>query len=636
MNETKRHRIKFYSKEDRSGGHQLSEAEKLLDDFEYKSDLSLNDLIEYYNIKIYFDNKLFLPSWTEPQQNKYINTVEQAFKMLKERVLAITDGALEQELKDLYYNYFEDFWKLIDNLSVYKNITDQTFTSVLQNNQRQVCHILEQKRIVEKYDRVIRDFLMTFSSSAEIILSSLEEKSTFNTKRSKYFPKSLNLNDKESIINTYLDGEEPNLNYVRLIEHSRDTNEFKLSAKTRLKAKKKSTELNKKMLQNENVSTTGIKVSFDKDQIEHVIYNSESTDLEISYSESFIDRFTDNVNLFRIFKYPFIYVDDKNLITLVSNQSELDVFERILMKSRNEYETGLVFHRKEYISLAQLLIYEHYLQRRKNSVETLINSYVDFINEKIKPHKLIFKITSTEASYLEKIRVIAPDFEFLLKQFKTFVDEKCIDLDLIQIDSIPIRFSEIYSLKSKKYLYSTDDLILQLKHIFFSDQSHLSYTKRFESKYQCFYDLIINENVKLEDFEDFQKPTIEHLINIGYLKINSEYVALNQDIVIYLIGEMHKNEVISYWNYPKEIRIVIDELIDKKLLTIENTLYTRQERDYLNYYLNKKEFTNGFDLRNKYLHGTNTFSENEHERDYYRLIKIIILTLLKIEDDITP
>ncbi len=79
----------------------------------------------------------------------------------------------------------------------------------------------------------------------------------------------------------------------------------------------------------------------------------------------------------------------------------------------------------------------------------------------------------------------------------------------------------------------------------------------------------------------------------------------------------------------------MDVLIDKKLLIAENTLFSRLERNYLNFYLNKKEFTNGYDLRNKYLHGTNTFSENEHKNDYYRLIKLIILTLFKIDDDIT-
>ena len=75
-------------------------------------------------------------------------------------------------------------------------------------------------------------------------------------------------------------------------------------------------------------------------------------------------------------------------------------------------------------------------------------------------------------------------------------------------------------------------------------------------------------------------------------------------------------------------------MVNNGLLFVEKTLFTKQEISYLNYFLNKKEFTNGLDLRNKYLHGTNPSNEIEHENDYYILLKIIILVLLKIEDDI--
>ncbi len=619
-----------------SVGNHLHDAEKHLGYSENITEFDLNDLIEYFNIKIYFDNKLFLTNWTEEIKSKYIAKVDIVFKNLKEKILSINDKTLQSELSNLNYKYFDDFWKLISDLNAYRNITAETFSDILQNNHRQIYHILEQKKLVEKYDKEIRFFLMKYESSAEIILSSMEEKDTFRNREQIYFPKSLGLNDKEVIINTYLESKEPNLNYVRLIEKSRDTTEFKLTGKTRLKAKKKSEELNEKIFENGSSVKIGIGVSFSKDQIEPVEFKSEGTDLEVSYSESFIDRYTDSINLFRIFKYLFLYTDNRNLITLVSKQSELDVLERTLMKSKNEYETGFAFYRKENLSNIQLIIFEHYLQRKEKRLETIINSYIDFINENILPHKLIFKLPLTETTYLEKIRIIAPDFEFLLRQFKTLVDEKCIDLELIQLSSTPIRFSDIYSLKPKKYLYSNDNKILQLKYLFFSDQSHLFYVKPFENKYRNFYDLLTNEIVKLEYFENYQKQTIESLINDGYLKLSSgEFVTLNKDILIYIIGEIHKNDVISYWNYPNTVREVIDELIESKSLVVENTLFTRQEKNYLNYYLNKKEFTNGFDLRNKYLHGTNTFSEYEHKSDYYKLIKIIILTLLKIEDDTT-
>ncbi len=635
MSEDKRHRTKFYSVEDMSGGHQLSKAETLLDNFNAAADFSLNDLLEFYNIKLYFDNNLFLTTWTEDKKKTYKANVELAFNQLKERIYKVTDESLEQGITDIEYNFYDDYWSLLNNINDLKKITDTTLTEVLGKHPRQISYILKEKKLVDKFDKAIRNFLIGYSDSAQILLSSLEEKDTFGRREKNYFPKSLTLNDKEAIINSYLDTDDPNLNYVRLIENSRDTSEFKLSDKTRLKAKKKSKELNDKVLENGHTWNVGVGVSLSKDQKDPFKFKSEGTTFEASYSESFIDMLPTDLDLFWVFKYLFFYTDEKNLISLVSKQSELDVLERTFMKSKNEYEIGFSFFRKENLSNLQLYIFSDYLKRKNKSLESIINSYITSLNERISPNKIVFKLPLNESSYLEKIRTLTPDFEFFLKQYKLLIDEKSIDLELIQISSTPIRISEIYSNKTKKYLYSDDNLILQLKYLFFSDQSHLYYVKHFENKYHCLFDLLTNENVKLEYFENYQKDTIQSLINDGYLKLsNDEYVTLNKEILIYLIGELHHKEVISYWNYPVQCRLVMDELIEKKLAIAENTLFSRQERNYFNFYLNKKEFTNGYDLRNKYLHGTNAFSEKEHEFDYHRLLKLIILTLLKIDDDL--
>jgi hypothetical protein len=163
----------------------------------------------------------------------------------------------------------------------------------------------------------------------------------------------------------------------------------------------------------------------------------------------------------------------------------------------------------------------------------------------------------------------------------------------------------------------------------------LHYIEPYDDKYNNLYDLLTNENVKIENFQKYQIDEINYLLNEGYLKINSsEYIKINAEILIYIIGELHRNDVLSYWNYDKTIRNEIDKLIERKMVKVENTLLTIAEKNYFNFYLNKKEFTNGLDLRNKYLHGTNSFSEIEHKNDYYTLLRIIILTLLKIEDDI--
>lgn len=44
---------------------------------------------------------------------------------------------------------------------------------------------------------------------------------------------------------------------------------------------------------------------------------------------------------------------------------------------------------------------------------------------------------------------------------------------------------------------------------------------------------------------------------------------------------------------------------------------------------------NGHDLRNKYLHGSNNSSEKTYESDYIIILRILIIILIKINDDLS-
>jgi len=67
-----------------------------------------------------------------------------------------------------------------------------------------------------------------------------------------------------------------------------------------------------------------------------------------------------------------------------------------------------------------------------------------------------------------------------------------------------------------------------------------------------------------------------------------------------------------------------------------SSLFAIPEQNYFNYYLNKSEFTNGHDLRNSYLHGTqaNPTEIHLHENSYLLYLKLLILVIFKIEDDL--
>lgn len=635
MNPKELNRIKFFSKQDISSGPHLIKAEKLMDSFDPKEKLTLNDLFEYYNINLYFKNNLFLLRWTDKIKKNYCDIVEVNWNSLKEQLIKIDDLNIEQILEELEYKYKSNLWDLINSLGLYKRLSKEKFAQILQKFPNHINYILQQNGIVNKFDKEIRNFLLTYEKTVELLLSKYEEKQPNRNKPNYLFPKSLSLKDKETVINLYLESDDANLNHIRLIENSKDSNDIKLSAKTRLKAKRKSSELNNKIMENGHTWSIRVQVGLSKDQNEPVLFKHEQGLFEAIYSEKLFDELKDNVSLFNVFKNFFSYTDETSLITLVNKNSELDVMERVFMKSKNAYDTGEIFTRKEFLSTLQLQIFNDYLKRNNNNIENLINSFVDYLNDLISPNKIIFKVRESDSIFLEKIRNLLPEFEFLLKQYETLTEEGIIDLELIQISSTPIRFSQIHSQSKKKYIYSTDNLILQLKYLFFSDQSHLFYTDTYKSKYNNLFDLLTSENVLIDDFENYQKDSINQLIEDGYLKINqNNQIEIGQITLIYIIRELYKNEVLSYWHYPKFVRNEIDKLIENKSFTVEDTLLTVKEKNYFNYYLNKKEFTNGYDLRNQYLHGTNTFSENRHHSDYYLLLKIIILALLKIEDDI--
>ena len=50
-----------------------------------------------------------------------------------------------------------------------------------------------------------------------------------------------------------------------------------------------------------------------------------------------------------------------------------------------------------------------------------------------------------------------------------------------------------------------------------------------------------------------------------------------------------------------------------------DTLFSGQEQNYLNYVLNKSEFSNGLDLRNKYAHNTGSLDEAVQSQNYLEL-----------------
>ena len=68
------------------------------------------------------------------------------------------------------------------------------------------------------------------------------------------------------------------------------------------------------------------------------------------------------------------------------------------------------------------------------------------------------------------------------------------------------------------------------------------------------------------------------------------------------------------------------------MICYENTLFSKNEYDYLNFYLNSK-FSNGLELRNKYAHGTHSTDGSQHFNDYFKFLEILVLIIIKINEE---
>lgn len=637
-------RIEFYSKEDLAGIHMLGKADKILQKNANEHITDINDILEYYHIKKYIDNDLFLKSWTEKDIQDIKIKCEIYDKLIKEFFFKINDENIAEYYSQVLGNYIDCFWEVINSLNHYKKISKTNFQKILQKESFLIHTILKYKGIVEHYKSVVREFLLKYKDAAEILLSIYEKQSDFN-KKNKFLPSNLSLKDKEQITLNYLEQDSPNLNYLKLIERAGNSKDFTVSDKVKLKAKK----LYQKEIEkycNENGSFShGVSLVFvnDMDKIKDCEIDKNNT-LNYLYNKDFILKNNNPYLLFRFFDNLFEYVDEQQRIELINKRSQIEPFERhIGVHSKNEYFISTAFHLSEMTSQMQMYGYGKLLEKElETSVENIIKIvFTEVFQEKYDfPKNANFTIPTPASSFLEKIRVIAPEFESILKQYKLFVEDGSIDFELLQISSKPPKIKDIPSLNENKYIYLNEKNIeiVNCAYIFFSSQSMLTYIEPFRNKeYGCFFDLLANEDVKYDDYQEFQKHSINHLIDQRFIKVDDKgFIKILNYERLYILRDLYLNEYGSFYHYPKHFQEEVLKMKEENIVFTETSLFAKPEQAYFNYILNKSEFSNGLDLRNRYSHGTQPNPEEvkKHEISYHIYLKILVLTLLKIEDDL--
>lgn len=610
----------------------LERAELTIMKFDINKTFEINDIIEFYNIKLFFDNDIYLLRWTNEYKANLFSTVKEFEEVIRSFVLTINNDNIISKFDELEFYYTTSFWKLIEKFNVYKNINTSTFKNLSKCKRYFLREVLQQKNLVAYFSKEIQQYIIDNKSSSEIIISFFEEEHS-SIQPELYFPFKIGDKIVETLVNNYLDNEDVNLNYVRLIIKSRT---LKLSDKTKLKAKKLSKNLEQKIFNKGNAVRQALTLVVSETQEEPLKINTEGETTTYSYGKKWLDSAKEPFQILQNFAGLFSYISNQGCINLVSKQHETTGFETVFTKSKNEYYNSFSFQHKSFLSQAQLHLYVRYLEINHIRIEEVLEAVVnDFINSNFQINDLKINLPTEMSTILEKNRMISPELEFLLKQYKCFVEDGVIDFELLEFSSTPLYLSEVKSRLTRKYGYPVGKNLNAIIFHLYSKNAFLHYIEPYIDKYDCFIDLIINESIKLENIAEHNRNIIEFLIQENCIFLDEDnFIRIKNFYLVLIAKTIYNEDVISYYHQNDQLRAEIDLLESKNYLRYENSLFTDAERKYINYHLNKKEFTNSLDLRNKYSHGTNSTSEDDQLKDYGILLKMLVLVICKIIDDL--
>ena len=125
-------RVKFYTVQDLSTGYNLEKAIKVIQQFKKeKRAFNINDIIELYNIKCFFDNGIYNSKWVKEEREQYIETVKTFPNHIGKFFGNITDLNILKIYESIERQYTEDFWHLFSYYKIYKNISPTEFYKIL-------------------------------------------------------------------------------------------------------------------------------------------------------------------------------------------------------------------------------------------------------------------------------------------------------------------------------------------------------------------------------------------------------------------------------------------------------------------------------------------------------------------------
>jgi hypothetical protein len=526
--------------------------------------------------------------------------------------------------------YQEDYWQLFNNTKLYYSIDKKIVKFLLYKLTPSLTAILKHPQIVNVYLREITCYIIKNQYS---ILFILDYYFTYNKESTKKFilPKELTSKILLWLINKKLSSNNISPQYLRLIENSTNSTLI-IPDKMKVKAKRCRKQIESEIFSTNSSMISNMKIVF-KNIDELIKIDFQPPNLTITLDKSWIDENNHNDYLFaNLFIFYFI-CDINYRAKFIANKTDSTKLEDLISKplGLNDYFQPLLSRIQEDLAHLFIMSYDKLLLTQNKRIEDLLKwFYTEFIAEEFHVHKFIFNSSSTNTTFIEKCRNLCSEIDSILKQYQLYYENNDIDRDLLEINSKPLLFSQLESYDKNKYAYVVDTEYINSMNLLFSDQSYLNLITKLLDTNKTFISEIINPTIDLflTDFDESQKKLIKKLQQQQLIILNQQNQIIAKKNNIEVLKDFYENSCICNKAYQKQLNKLNIEC------KYTNSLFSISEVNYLNFILNKKQFPNGHDLRNKYIHGSQSQNEISQLNDYYLLLMIHCFIALKIYDEL--
>jgi hypothetical protein len=595
--------------------------------------------LELHNVQQYLEHGFLPVDYDEAQRTAATARIPRLRGAVARFFAGVDDSnvaAVIGDVEGVGFDYQDDLLELLGRNGAYERCAASTVLPALSAVGVHLGVVLRCRKLVEAYDVEIRDKLVSSVQGAEFVIAKYLQD---GAGEAVYLPRSFTAADSRAALERYIDAEHVNLNYVGLIASAKETPAAGIDARLKLRAKRRHDALNAEFFESNDGFTTGCEVSItDQDEpVREEVDESDGLVGRYTYSRRWLEETRDNASILNNFIHLFEFIDREGLLTFPSYPANMGVMERFMgTPGKTEYRVGAAFRTTDMSSLLQTRLYHHFLETEGIDLEQVIKWFFqEHLVDEFGARHFSFAPSDASTSYLQRVRHLLPEMESVASQFSLFVADGELDRDLLAMGSDQVRYKAIPSLLDGKYLYATDsDEITNIVNLLFSDQAPLTYISE-ELKAENGALLLLKNEVAYDDFHSYQRPAVDYLIRLGVLRNDTTRVVINDMRQLMILSALFKTQCAHYYRLSHHGRAIADEMVDKGWAERRSTLLSEPEGKYFNYFLNAVDFSNGPQLRNKYLHGSqaNTEGEDAHFHTYMTVLRLIVALVLKLNDE---